>query len=160
MGGEFGQWKEWAHEGQLDWDLTQLPDHAGMQRWITDLNRAYREKAPLHELDFSGEGFQWVDNHDSDNSILSFLRLDEAGRPCLCVCNFTPVVRESYHIGVPQGGRWREVLNSDAPFYGGSGVGNMGGVAAADTPFHGRPHSLTITLPPLAMVMFEPEGEA
>jgi 1,4-alpha-glucan branching enzyme len=160
MGGEFGQWKEWAHEGQLDWDLAQWDEHAGLQRWVSDLNRAYREKLPLHQLDFSGQGFQWVDNNDSDNSILSFVRLDKEGRPCLCVCNFTPMVRERYKVGVPVGGAWREVLNSDAPFYGGSGVGNMGVVKANDVACHGRPHSLCLTLPPLGMVLFEPESGA
>jgi 1,4-alpha-glucan branching enzyme len=159
MGGEFGQWREWAHEGQLDWDLASLPDHAGLQRWVTDLNRAYRDKPALHELDFSGEGFQWVDNHDSDNSILTYLRLDAKGRPVLAVCNFTPVVREDYKVGVPVGGAWREALNSDAPFYGGSGVGNLGEVIASDTPFHGRAFSLSLRLPPLGMVLFGPEGE-
>jgi 1,4-alpha-glucan branching enzyme len=158
MGGEFGQWREWTHEGQLEWDLAQLPDHAGLQRWVADLNRAYREKPSLHELDFSGDGFQWVDNHDSDNSILTFLRLSKDGKPSLCACNFTPVVREKYSVGVPVGGAWREALNSDAPFYGGSGVGNMGRVVAADTPCHGRPHSLALRLPPLGIVVLEPES--
>jgi 1,4-alpha-glucan branching enzyme len=160
MGGEFGQWKEWAHEGQLDWELAQWDEHAGLQRWIADLNRAYREKLPLHELDFSNQGFQWVDSNDSDDSVLTYLRLDQSGAPCLCVCNFTPVVRERYHVGVPLAGAWREALNSDAPFYGGGGVGNMGRVVAGDTPCHGRPHSMIVTLPPLSMMLFEPEAAA
>jgi len=157
MGGEFGQWREWAHEGQLDWELAQHDDHAGLQRWVADLNRAYRSSSPLHQLDFSGEGFQWVDMNDSDDSVLTYLRLDREGRPVLAACNFTPIVREGYRIGVPRGGAWREALNSDAPFYGGSGVGNMGRTIATDEPAHGRAHSLVVRLPPLAMVLFEPE---
>jgi 1,4-alpha-glucan branching enzyme len=157
MGGEFGQWREWAHEGQLDWELAQHDDHAGLQRWVADLNRAYRSSTPLHQLDFSGEGFQWVDMNDSDDSVLTYLRLDREGRLVLAACNFTPIVREGYRIGVPRGGAWREALNSDAPFYGGSGVGNMGRTIATDEPAHGRAHSLVVRLPPLAMVLFEPE---
>jgi 1,4-alpha-glucan branching enzyme len=157
MGGEFGQWREWAHEGQLDWELAEGQDHAGLQRWVADLNRAYRSTTALHQLDFSGEGFQWVDMNDSDDSVLTYLRLDRDGHPVLAACNFTPIVREGYRIGVPRGGAWREVLNSDAPFYGGSGVGNMGRSIATDEPAHGRAHSLVVTLPPLAIVLFEPE---
>jgi len=157
MGGEFGQWREWAHEGQLEWELAQWDDHAGLQRWVADLNRAYRSSTSLHQLDFSGEGFQWVDMNDSDDSVLTYLRLDREGRPVLAACNFTPIVREGYRIGVPRGGAWRELLNSDAPFYGGSGVGNMGRSMATGEPAHGRAHSLVVTLPPLAIVLFEPE---
>jgi 1,4-alpha-glucan branching enzyme len=160
MGGEFGQWREWTHEGALDWDLTRDPDHAGLQRWVGDLNRAYRAHPELHRLDFSRDGFQWVDMNDSDDSVLTYLRLDEAGNPVLVACNFTPVVRHGYQIGVPRGGAWREILNSDAPFYGGSGVGNMGRVEASDTPRHGRAYSLSLTLPPLAVMLFMPESAA
>jgi 1,4-alpha-glucan branching enzyme len=158
MGGEFGQWREWHHERQLDWELTQEADHAGLQRWVCDLNRAYRERAPLHELDFSQAGFQWIDNHDSDNSILTFLRLSEDGSPVLAACNFTPVVRRDYRVGVPSRGGWREFLNSDAPFYGGSGVGNLGRVEAQDKPWHGRAQSILLTLPPLGVVLLAPEA--
>jgi 1,4-alpha-glucan branching enzyme len=157
MGGEIGQRREWDHERGIDWDLAKEPGHAGVQRWLTDLNRTYRERPALHQLDFSNDGFQWIDNHDSDNSILTYLRLAEDGTPVLAVCNFTPVVREAYRVGVPAGGRWREILNSDAPFYGGSGVGNLGRVAADEVPWHGRAHSIRLTLPPLAMVLLEPE---
>jgi 1,4-alpha-glucan branching enzyme len=160
MGGEFGQWREWHHERQLDWELTDDPMHAGVQRWLADLNRAYRDRPALHELDFEQAGFQWIDNCDSDNSILTFLRLAKDGRCVLVACNFTPVVRESYRVGVPSGGAWREILNSDAPFYGGSGIGNLGRVAAEDTPWHGRAHSVSLTLPPLGIVVLEPEGQA
>jgi 1,4-alpha-glucan branching enzyme len=158
MGGEFGQWREWAHEGQLDWDLTQDGDHSGLQRWVTDLNRAYREHPALHKLDFSGEGFRWVDGHDSDGSVLTYLRLAPDEKPLLVACNFTPVVRQGYRIGVPIAGGWREVLNGDAPFYGGGGVGNMGRVQSQPQAWHGFEQSLSVTLPPLAMVLFAPEA--
>jgi 1,4-alpha-glucan branching enzyme len=158
MGGEFGQWREWNHERELDWDLTGDAPHAGVQRWIADLNRAYRERPALHQLDFAQAGFQWIDNHDSDNSILTYLRLAADGSPVLVACNFTPVVRERYRVGVPRAGAWREILNSDAPFYGGSGVGNLGRVQAEATPWHGKEQSLRLTLPPLATILLEPEA--
>src|SRR5262245_20762312 len=120
-------------------------------RWLGDLNRLYRSEPALHELDFSPEGFSWVDANDSVQSVASFLR--SAGpRHVLAVFNFTPVPRESYRLGVPCGGRWTEALNGDAPVYGGSGWGNLGGVEAAAEPWHGRPFSLSLTLPPLAAV--------
>jgi 1,4-alpha-glucan branching enzyme len=160
MGGEFGQRREWHHERELDWNLTADAHHSGVQRWVADLNRAYRERPALHELDFSQSGFQWIDNHDSDNSILTYLRLAADGRPMLVACNFTPVVRQRYRVGVPVAGPWREILNSDAPFYGGSGVGNLGHVEADATPWHGKAHSLCLTLPPLAAILLEPEARA
>ena len=160
MGGEFGQWREWHHERELDWDLTEQASHSGVQRWVADLNRAYRDKAALHELDFAGEGFQWIDNHDSDNSILTFLRVARDGRAVLVACNFTPVVRYAYRVGLPSAGAWREVLNSDAAVYGGSGVGNLGRVVSENVAWHGREQSALLTLPPLAVVVLEPEPEA
>jgi 1,4-alpha-glucan branching enzyme len=160
MGGEFGQWREWHHERQLDWELTHGPDHAGVQHWMKDLNRAYRDIPALHEVDFAPAGFQWVDMHDSDDSVVTFLRVAADGSPALVVCNFTPIVRDAYRVGVPMGGRWREVLNSDAPFYGGSGQGNLGGADAQDAPCHGRPRSLSLRLPPLAIMIFVPEARA
>jgi 1,4-alpha-glucan branching enzyme len=160
MGGDIAQWREWHHERQLDWELTHETDHAGVQHWLRDLNRVYRERPELHEVDFSPAGFQWIDMHDSDDSVLSYLRLSASGAPLLVVCNFTPVVRQEYRVGVPLPGRWREVLNSDAPFYGGSGVGNLGGVQAEAKPWHGRPHSISLTLPPLAFSLFAPEAAA
>lgn len=158
MGGEIAQWREWHHERQLDWELTHEADHAGIQQWTRDLNRLYSQRPELHRLDFTGAGFEWVDNHDSDASVITFLRKSEDGSPALVACNFTPVVREGYRVGVPRGGAWLEALNSDAPFYGGSGVGNMGRVQAADDTCHGRPHCLSITLPPLAILVFTPEA--
>jgi 1,4-alpha-glucan branching enzyme len=159
MGGEIGQWREWNHDRQLDWEVTWDADHSGLQRWLKDLNRVYREYPQLHRHDFSQEGFEWIDSLDSDSSVVSYLRRDGERPPVLVVVNFTPVVREGYRLGAPCGGTWREILNSDAPFYGGSGVGNMGEVRAQDSGCHGRPHTLSLTLPPLGVVVLVP-GEA
>jgi 1,4-alpha-glucan branching enzyme len=149
MGSEFGQKREWQHDESLEWNVLQYPFHAGVQRWVRDLNHFYRQTPALFELDFSPEGFEWVDCSDAEGSVISFLRKDRAGKVVLVVCNFTPVVRENYRIGVPHGGRWREQLNSDAREYGGSGQGNLGGAEAAPLPAHGRYHSLSLRLPPL-----------
>ncbi len=157
MGGEFGQWREWHHDRQLDWWLTHEADHSGLQRWLADLNRAYRAEPALHSCDFDAAGFEWIDGNDSDNSVVTFLRRPHSGPPLLVACNFTPVVREGYQVGVPLAGAWREVLNSDAPAYGGGGVGNLGRVEATATPWHGREQSLRLTLPPLALVVFTPQ---
>ncbi len=157
MGCEFGQYREWNHDRQLDWHLAHQPDHAGLQRWTADLNRAYRDNPALYRRDFSHDGFEWIDGNDYDNSVVTFLRWAEEGPPVLVVCNFTPVVREGYRVGVPLAGAWREILNSDAPVYGGSGVGNMGRVEAAAHKWHGRTHSLALRLPPLSVMMFTPE---
>jgi 1,4-alpha-glucan branching enzyme len=156
MGSEFAQRREWQHDESLEWHVLQYPGHAGVQRWIRDLNRFYRQTAALFELDFSPEGFQWVDYGDAEASVLSFLRKDRAGAPVLVVCNFTPVVRENYRIGVPRPGLWHEQLNSDARDYGGSGQGNLGGVDAAPLPAHGHFHSLSLRLPPLAVLFLTP----
>jgi 1,4-alpha-glucan branching enzyme len=151
MGGEFGQWREWDHESSLDWHLAQYPPHQGLMRYLADLNRCHREEPALHELDFDPAGFSWVDANDSDQSIASFIR--SAGRRhLLAVFNFTPVPRQAYRLGVPCGGRWTEVLNSDSEIYGGSGWGNLGGLDARAQPSHGRPFSVDLTLPPLAAV--------
>jgi 1,4-alpha-glucan branching enzyme len=158
MGAEFGPWGEWNHDEGLDWALLQYPLHAGLQQWVRALNRVYREEPALHAHDFSFKGFEWIDCNDSDNSALTFLRRDGGDRaPVLVAANFTPVPRYQYRVGVPQGGFWRELLNSDAREYGGSGQGNLGGVEAVAEPFHGRPYSLDITLPPLALIVFKPE---
>jgi 1,4-alpha-glucan branching enzyme len=159
MGSELGQFREWNHDTSLDWHLLDFPLHAGLQRWIKDLNAAYRGEAALHELDFSPAGFEWIDANDNANSVLSYLRRSRTpGREVVVVLNATPVPQPDYRIGVPAGGRWREVLNSDAAEYGGSGVGNMGGVLATDMPFHGRPHSIVLTLPPLGIVMLREDA--
>jgi 1,4-alpha-glucan branching enzyme len=161
MGGEFGQWNEWNHDTSLDWHLLQFSPHAGLQKWVADLNRLYRDEPALHALDCDGAGFEWVDCNDADASVLSFLRKDRTGASTvLAVCNFTPVVRTDYHVGVPQGGAWTEMLNSDAGVYGGSDQGNLGRVDALAEPCHGRPACLHLTLPPLAMILLKPEMSA
>jgi 1,4-alpha-glucan branching enzyme len=160
MGGEFGQWAEWNHEASLDWPLLHSPLHAGLLRWIRDLNTFYRGQPSLFEVDFDSSGFEWVDCSDSERSIVCFLRkARNASDTTLFVCNFTPVPRQNYRVGVPAGCRWSERLNSDAPLYGGSGQGNAGAVDASPLPVHGRPYSLNLTLPPLGIVIFRPEVE-
>jgi 1,4-alpha-glucan branching enzyme len=160
MGGELGQWNEWNHEASLDWHLLDYPLHRGMQRWVQDLNRCYRSEPALHRRDFSNDGFEWVDLHDWERSIFSFLRKGDNGEVVLAVCNLTPVARANYLLGVPHGGYWREILNSDASLYGGSGQGNLGGAEAAPTAMHGRFHSLCLTLPPLSISCFKPGSGA
>jgi 1,4-alpha-glucan branching enzyme len=160
MGGEFGQWSEWSHDASLDWDLLQEPFHSGLLRWVRDLNTLYRGSSSLYEADFDAAGFEWVDCSDSKRSVLSFLRRGRnSGEPVLFVCNFTPVPRHNYRVGVPLDCHWRELLNSDAPLYGGSGQGNIGGATAAPLPVHGRPYSLNLTLPPLGVVVFQPDDQ-
>jgi 1,4-alpha-glucan branching enzyme len=156
MGGEFGQKREWQHEESLEWHVLQYPLHAGVKRWVRDLNRLYRETPALYELDFSDAGFSWIDCDDADVSVISFLRRDRSGGLAVVACNFTPVPREGYRIGVPHGGRWRERLNSDAADYGGSGQGNLGALDAAQIPSHGHGFSLHLRLPPLAAVVLTP----
>ena len=155
MGGEFGQGLEWSHDRSLDWHLLDIDLHQGVQTWTEDLNRFYRGEPAMHALDCQPAGFEWVDVHDADSSVLSFLRRGGRGtRPVLVALNFTPTPRTNYRLGVPRGGRWRESLNSDAPRYGGSGWGNFGGVEAAPVAAHGRPCSLTVTLPGLSALFF------
>jgi 1,4-alpha-glucan branching enzyme len=159
MGGELGQWSEWYHEASLDWHLLHYPLHAGLHRWMADLNRIYRSEAALHELDFDLTGFEWIDCNDAQRSTLSILRKgSRAGEEIVIGLNFTPVPRHNYRLGAPHDGFWREILNSDAQDYGGSGQGNMGGVEAAPIPSHGRSNSITITLPPLGVVFFKAGG--
>ena len=160
MGGEFGQWDEWYHEKSLDWHLTQIPAHIGVQRWVEDLNQFYRREPALYEKDFSPEGFAWIDFHDIDHSITAYLRRGREPRETIVVvANFTPVVYHNYRVGVPAGGFWQEILNSDAPDYGGSGQGNLGGVEAFPIPAHGHYASLNLTLPPLGIVFFKHQDE-
>ncbi len=160
MGGEFGQWREWDHDRGLDWDLVQYPLHAGLQRWVQDLNAAYRGEPALHAADFSIDGFEWIDCHDAAQSVLSMSRKSpKGGDPLLIVCNFTPVPRENYRVGVPAGGRWVELLNSDSERYGGSGVGNMGSAEAVAMRYHDRPFSLNLTLPPLGVLLLKREAD-
>jgi 1,4-alpha-glucan branching enzyme len=159
MGGEFGQGREWNHDGSLDWHLLGADLHAGVQAWVEDLNRLYRAEPALHAQDCAPGGFEWVDCHDAEKSVLSFLRRGApSDPPVLVVLNFTPVPRSNYSLGVPRGGFWREALNSDAPRYGGSGLGNLGGVEASPVPVHGRPSSLSLSLPPLGALFFVAES--
>jgi len=156
MGGEFGQGREWNHDASLDWHLLEHASHAGVQRWVEDLNHLYRSEPALYERDCDSAGFAWIDCNDAEQSILSFLRKGHAAKNIIMIaCNFTPVPRHNYQIGVPHGGFWRELLNSDAEEYGGSHQGNMGGVEATPVSVHGHYHSLTITLPPLGIVFFK-----
>ena len=157
MGSEFGQWREWDHESSLDWGALDQQPHTGIQRLVADLNRLYAEEPSLHEFDLSPEGFEWVDADDSDASVITYLRTGSASPPVLVALNFTPVPRDNYRVGVPEKGLWREVLNTDAEVYDGSGQGNMGGVNSARIPLHGRTHSVNLTLPPLAAVILRYE---
>ena len=157
MGDEFGQVREWTHDASLEWHVLQYAFHRGVQFWVEQLNRVYREQPALHELDTDPAGFEWVDANDNETSVLSFLRKGKSSTDTvLIVCNFTPVPRLEYQVGVPCGGYWRELLNSDAKDYAGSGMGNAGGVRADYRPGHGRPHSLRMTLPPLAVLFLKP----
>jgi 1,4-alpha-glucan branching enzyme len=160
MGCELAQYREWNHDGSLDWHLLEDEGHAGIGRWLEDLNRLYREDPAMHELDVSPEGFQWIDANDAENSVFSFLRRGKTGEPVVAVFNFTPLPRENYRIGVPGGGYWKEILNSDGARYGGTNRGNMGGVDAVPIPLHGRSHSLTLVLPPLGAVFLKREVAA
>lgn len=159
MGGEFGQEKEWNHDQSLDWHLTQNPEHAGIQRWVHDLNFFLKNEPALYELDFSSQGFEWIDLKDYEESVISFLRSGRFTRSgvLLIVCNFTPIPRYNYVVGVPFGGFWKEMLNSDAKEYGGSAQGNFGGVEAKAIPRHGRAYSLTLTLPPSGILVLKCE---
>ncbi len=161
MGGEIGQWREWNHDASLDWGLLDFLPHAALQRWVEDLNRTYRDLPALHELDTSADGFEWIDCCDTEHSIVSLLRKSRSNpeQMVAVVLNFTPVPRHNYAVGVPAGGYWNEILNSDAPLYGGSGQGNMGGVDAAPIPLHGRRWSVNLTLPPLAAVFLINESQ-
>jgi 1,4-alpha-glucan branching enzyme len=159
MGGEFGQWREWHHDESLDWHLVQYAPHAGVQKWLADLNRFYRHEPAMYELDINPSGFAWIDGADAEASVLSFIRNGFSTETIMVVvCNFTPVPRHGYQVGVPRGGWWQEVLNSDAQEYGGSGVGNSGGLQARAEGWHGRPHCLDLILPPLGIVFLRSAG--
>lgn len=156
MGGEFGQWQEWSHDRSLDWHLLDYPMHSGLQQWVADLNKIYRTEPALHELDFSWEGFEWIDCNDGEQSTISLIRKAKSTDDVvLAVANFTPVPRYNYRIGVPKDGFWQELINSDAGDYGGSGVGNFGGVQAEAIPCHDRSYSVNLILPPLGIVFFK-----
>jgi 1,4-alpha-glucan branching enzyme len=156
MGGEFGQRSEWSHEAELEWWALGDPAHRGVQRWVEDLNRLYRGEPALHQRDFEGSGFEWIDCNDAENSVLCYLRRAADGSPLLVVANFTPIPRDNYLVGIPQPGYWRECLNSDATLYGGSGIGNQGGVASVPVSAHGRFHALNLHLAPLGILFLKP----
>lgn len=157
MGCEIGQWWEWNHDDSLQWHLLEYDRHQGLQRYVADLNRLYASQPALHQVDYDWTGFQWIDLHDSDHSTLTyFRRAKDPSDIVVCALNLTPVPREAYRMGVPTAGYYRELLNSDSEAYGGSNMGNAGGVQAEDRPWHGQPCSVVITLPPLAAVFFKP----
>jgi 1,4-alpha-glucan branching enzyme len=158
MGGEIGQWAEWNYAWQVDWPLLEFDFHRKLQAYVKALNKVYASQPSLYEVDFSWEGFQWVDFHDVDQSIVSFIR--KAADPedfILAVANFTPVPRHGYRLGVPAPGFYREILNSDAACFGGSDVGNLGGAPSQPAPWQGQPHSVVITVPPLGVLLLKPE---
>lgn len=156
MGCEFGQKREWQHDESLEWELLQQPQHAGLRRWVEDLNRVYRNEAALYQQDFSRDGFQWMDCHYAEKSVVSFIRRGyNPADTVLVVCNFTPIVRDNYRVGVPSGGYWHELLNSDTELYGGSGVGNFGGVEAVPISAGDMFYSLMLRLPPLGVLFFK-----
>ncbi len=156
MGNELAHWREWSEERALDWELLQYPPHSGIQALVADLNRLHREEPALYRLDFESAGFDWLDCHDAEQSTLSFLRYDDKGRFVVGVFNFTPVPREGFRLGVPRRGHYTELINSDAGLYGGSNLGNLGGVLAVEREWMGRPYSIELVLPPLAGLIFRP----
>ncbi|MCX5723834.1 MAG: 1,4-alpha-glucan branching protein GlgB [Nitrospirae bacterium] len=156
MGGEFGQWSEWNHDTSLDWHLCAQARHTELQRFVRDLNRLYRQEPALHELDHDWAGFQWIDFRDSTHSVIAFLRkAKDPNDQIVCLCNLTPVPRDGYRVGVPSAGYYRELLNSDASVYGGSNLGNTGGLQSSDVPSHDLPYSLVVTLPPLSVIFLK-----
>jgi len=158
MGCEFGVWKEWNHDASLEWDLLRQPVHGGLRRFMQDLNALYTRQHALHEVDFEASGFEWIDCHDHEASVISLIRRGRAATDWVVgVLNWTPLVRRGYRIGVPEPGFYRELLNSDAGTYGGSNVGNEGGVLSEEIAAHGHPHSITLTLPPLGALILRCE---
>ena len=155
MGAELAQWEEWNHQGQLDWSLLDDGAHRGVFHWLRDLNQLYRQHQVLYRTDSRPDGFEWVDCLDSAHSVVAFMRCGEGETPLIFICNFTPVPREDYRLGLAEAGRYRELLNSDAKIYGGSGIGNGGQVQSEPVGCHGRPHSALLCLPPLAVLILE-----
>ncbi len=161
MGGEFGQWHEWAYQSSLDWHLLEQEPHRKLQRFVQDLNHLYTSEPALYEVDTDWQGFDWIDFRDADSSVVAFLR--KAKDPedfLLFACNFTPVPRHNYRLGIPRPGFYQEILNSDSALYGGSNVGNNGGVHTENVPFHAHPYSLCLTLPPLAVIVLKLKASA
>jgi 1,4-alpha-glucan branching enzyme len=160
MGCEFGQRREWNHDQSLDWHLLDYPLHAGLRQFVSDLNRVYCAEPALHELDFEPAGFQWIDCNDSENSVICFIRRDNAGGFVVSLLNFTPVPRDGYRIGVPLSGEYDELINSDSEVYGGSNVGNAGVARTEPIPSHGHSDSLRLNLPPLGFLLLKPKRPA
>jgi 1,4-alpha-glucan branching enzyme len=159
MGGELAQEREWDSAGSLDWHLLEEPEHSGVQTLVRDLNQHYGAQEALWELDFDPAGFRWLEPNDAASNVVAFMRLSDGGkRQLVCACNFSPVPRPDYRLGLPAGGRWRELLNTDSELYGGSGIGNLGGVVAEAKPWHDQPFSAEVTLPPLGVVWLVPAG--
>jgi 1,4-alpha-glucan branching enzyme len=159
MGCEFAQEREWNHDASLDWHLLQGAEHAGAQRLVRDLNHLYKASPALYAQDFTPAGFEWIDHEDARRSVLAFVRKGPQGERVLVVSNFAPVVHQGFRIGVPEPGRWRERLNTDSSYYGGSNVGTPLGVASSEpVASHGRGQSIVLSLPPLATVFFEWTG--
>jgi 1,4-alpha-glucan branching enzyme len=156
MGGEFGQFSEWSEERELDWLLLDFEMHANLQQYVRDINRYCRQDQAFWQMDDNWQGFEWIDCHDNLQSVISFLRKSQDGDFTVVLCNFTPVVRHDYRIGVPKAGSYREIFNSDSSRYGGSGVGNPDLVAVA-SPWHGQPCSVSVTVPPLATIYLKHE---
>ncbi len=160
MGNDFGQWQEWNHDQGLEWDALNAPMHAGLKRYVRDLNLVYRNEPALFENDFEWDGFSWIDANDAENSVLSFVRLaEDKNNFLIIICNFTPVVRKNYVVGVPAEGRYKVLINSDLEIYGGSGVHGNEAVHSREEPAHGRPCSLELTLPPLATMILKPSSK-
>jgi 1,4-alpha-glucan branching enzyme len=159
MGGEFGQWVEWNHESQLDWPLLEFDAHSKLRLLTGALNHLYRTEPALHQCDISQSGFEWIDCSDGEKNIISYIRKSRsAEETLLVVCHFSPLLRTNYRVGAPQKGYWREVLNTDAEIFGGAGNGNYGGVETVPIPLHGRPYSLTMTVPPNSVMVFRLQG--
>jgi 1,4-alpha-glucan branching enzyme len=155
MGSEIGNPWEWNHDGAVPWDLLQYDVHRKLQALVRELNRIYRQERALYEVDFHYTGFDWIDFHDAESSVIAFLRRTEDGNDSLLVCcNFTPVARTDYRFGVPEEGFYEEILNTDSEYFGGGNVGNGGVLSTDPEPSHGRPYSLAVTLPPLGVVVF------
>jgi 1,4-alpha-glucan branching enzyme len=158
MGGELAEWEEWNYDGSLHWNLLEYPEHQGVQSLVRDLNHAYRANPALYEADFDPSGFRWLEPNDAANNVFAFARLDAKGeQPVVCVANLSPVPRYDYRVGMPASGRWKELINTDSAYYGGSGVGNLGGVDAEAMAWHDQPFSAPLTLPPLGAVWFGSE---
>ena len=160
MGLEFGQWPEWNFDSSLSWDQANFMPHRGLQLMQRDMNHLYKEVPALHEVDFDGGGFQWVDCNDAENSTLSYIRRDKNGGIVVVILNLTPVPRHGYRLGVPKPGHYSEILNTDSSLYGGGNIGNAGGVMADDHGWMHQPYSITVTLPPLSCVILRPDSES